>query len=79
LRASITRGMGSSKRWPRATAPATAGPAVGGIIPENLTIINVHRLTPPIMRFTFETHRDNPIRGVIAPGHVSTIVGARAW
>jgi hydrogenase expression/formation protein HypD len=61
------------------TAPATAAPVVRGAIPRNLTIINVHRLTPPIMRYTFETHKDNPIRGVIAPGHVSTIVGAKAW
>ena len=61
------------------TAPSTASPVVKGHVPKSLTIINVHRLTPPIMRYTFETHRDNPIRGVIAPGHVSTIVGARAW
>jgi len=61
------------------TAPATASPVVAGIVPKNLAILNVHRLTPPIMRYTFETHRDNPIRGVIAPGHVSTIVGAKAW
>ncbi len=61
------------------TAPATASPVVSGMVPKNLAILNVHRLTPPIMRYTFETHRDNPIRGVIAPGHVSTIVGAKAW
>ncbi len=61
------------------TAPATASPVVKGIIPNNLSIINVHRLTPPIMRTVFKTHEKNPIRGVIAPGHVSTIVGARAW
>ncbi len=61
------------------TAPATASAVVKGMLPPNLTIVNVHRLTPPIMRYTFERHRDNPIRGVIAPGHVSTIIGARAW
>ena len=61
------------------TAPATASPVVNGLLPPNLKLLNVHRLTPPIMRYTFETHRDNPIRGVIAPGHVSTIVGAKAW
>ena len=61
------------------TAPATAGPVVHGIVPDNLKILNVHRLTPPIMRYTFTTHKENPIKGVIAPGHVSTIVGAKAW
>ncbi len=61
------------------TAPSTAAAVVKGMLPSNMTILNVHRLTPPIMRYTFETHRRNPIRGVIAPGHVSTIIGAKAW
>ncbi len=61
------------------TAPATAIPLVTGKMPEKLTVLNVHRLTPPIMRYTFEKHRGNPIRGVIAPGHVSSIIGAKAW
>lgn len=61
------------------TAPSTASAVVNGLLPEGFTLINVHRLTPPIMRYTFEKHRDNPIKGVIAPGHVSTIVGAREW
>ncbi|MCE4625747.1 MAG: hydrogenase formation protein HypD [Desulfurococcales archaeon] len=61
------------------TAPSTASAVVNKLLPEGFTLINVHRLTPPIMRYTFEKHRNAPIRGVIAPGHVSTIVGARAW
>ncbi len=61
------------------TAPSTASAVVNRLLPDGFTLINVHRLTPPIMRYTFEKHRDNPIRGVIAPGHVSTIVGAREW
>jgi len=61
------------------TAPATASPVVSGSLPPNLKILNVHRLTPPIMRYTFEKHSENPIRGVIAPGHVSTVIGASAW
>ncbi len=62
------------------TAPATASVIVREVAPENLSFINVHRLTPPIMRYTFEIHKEHiPIRGVIAPGHVSTITGAKAW
>ncbi|GAB6148219.1 hydrogenase formation protein HypD [Stetteria hydrogenophila] len=61
------------------TAPALASAVVNGRLPEKMTAINVHRLTPPIMRYAFEAHRDAPIRGVIAPGHVSTITGAKAW
>lgn len=62
------------------TAPAIASAIVHGRVPENLSFINVHRLTPPIMRYAFEVHgREVPIKGVIAPGHVSTITGAKAW
>ncbi|ALL00452.1 [NiFe] hydrogenase metallocenter assembly protein HypD [Pyrodictium delaneyi] len=61
------------------TVPATASPVVAGLVPNNLKIMNIHRLTPPIMRFAFETHKDNPIRGVIAPGHVSTVIGVKSW
>ncbi len=62
------------------TAPATAGPIVGRSIPSNLKILSVHRLTPPILRYAFEVHREeNPIAGVIAPGHVSTVIGASSW
>ncbi|AEM38599.1 hydrogenase expression/formation protein HypD [Pyrolobus fumarii 1A] len=62
------------------TAPATASAVARRMAPRNLTFINVHRLTPPIMRHVFEVHKKRiPIRGVIAPGHVSTITGAKAW
>ena len=61
------------------TAPATLSPLVNGSVPENLTFINVHRLTPPIMRYVLDNYPESPIRGVIAPGHVSTITGASAW
>ncbi len=61
------------------TAPATLSPVASGDVPPNLTFINVHRLTPPIMRYVLDTHPGAPIDGVIAPGHVSAIVGARAW
>lgn len=61
------------------TTPSTASAVVNKMLPQGMTIINAHRLTAPIMRYTFEKHKDAPIRGVIAPGHVSTIIGARAW
>ncbi len=62
------------------TAPAVAGPLVEGLVPENLKVLSLHRLTPPVMRYVFEVHkREVPVRGVIAPGHVSSIIGARAW
>ncbi|HDI86044.1 MAG TPA: hydrogenase formation protein HypD, partial [Candidatus Korarchaeota archaeon] len=61
------------------TAPATLAPVRSGDAPNNLKFINVHRLTPPITRYVLETHPEAPIRGIIAPGHVSAITGAGAW
>lgn len=61
------------------TAPSVVAPVVQGKIPRNLTIINVHRLTPPIAKYIFENVPEIPLNGVIAPGHVSTITGANAW
>lgn len=44
-----------------------------------IKILSAHRLTPPVMRFTLEKHRRGNINGIIAPGHVSAVIGARAW
>jgi hydrogenase expression/formation protein HypD len=61
------------------TAPATLGPISSRNLPENLSLVIAHRLTPPIMRYVLENYPGSPIRGIIAPGHVSTITGADAW
>ncbi|MCS7103250.1 MAG: hydrogenase formation protein HypD, partial [Candidatus Korarchaeum sp.] len=61
------------------TAPAVLSPIHSGEIPNNLSLIVAHRLTPPIMRYVLERFPRSPIRGVIAPGHVSTIIGSSAW
>ncbi|MEM0267774.1 MAG: hydrogenase formation protein HypD [Candidatus Korarchaeum sp.] len=61
------------------TAPATLNPIRSGEIPSNLSLIVAHRLTPPVMRYVLERFPGSPIRGVIAPGHVSTIIGSSAW
>lgn len=63
------------------TAPSYALMLKDGKVPENLKFLSVLRLTPPAMEYTIEHHKERglPIRGVIAPGHVSTIVGAAEW
>ncbi len=61
------------------TAPATLGPIHRGEIPDNLSFIIVHRLTPPITKYVLENYPKSPIRGIIAPGHVSAITGASEW
>lgn len=49
-------------------------------LPSNLKFMSLVKLTPPAMVYTVEVHREeNPVRGIIAPGHVSTIVGGKAW
>lgn len=58
-------------------APAAAIIASGDV-PENLSLLTSHRLTPPAMELLISTGDVN-IDGFIAPGHVSVIVGADAW
>lgn len=63
------------------TAPTVASLVSRGKLPENLSIISSYRLTAPGLNHAMELHKEKgiPLRGVIAPGHVSTIIGARAW
>jgi len=58
------------------TAPAAAILETG--IPGNLFILSSHRLTPRIMELLVHD-KDIGIDGFIAPGHVSAIVGSKAW
>ncbi len=64
-------------------APGYARLLLGGKLPRNLLFMSLVKLTPPAMFYSLEVLRekptDAPVMGVIAPGHVSTIVGARAW
>jgi len=64
-------------------APGYAVAVLDGKIPENLKVMSLVKLTPPAAYLAIDTIRekptDFPIMGVIAPGHVSTIIGAKAW
>lgn len=64
------------------TAPSYAIPLYEGKVPQNLKLLSALRLTPPVMRYTVKLYKERgllPIRGVVAPGHVSAVVGASAW
>jgi hydrogenase expression/formation protein HypD len=64
------------------TAPSYALLIKSGEVPENLKLLSALRLTPPVMRYVIKLFRERglmPIRGVIAPGHVSAIIGGMAW
>jgi len=53
-----------------------------GLVPRNFYFLSQVKLTPPAMRFSLEglvKEKPDAAFGVIAPGHVSTVVGAKAW
>lgn len=64
-------------------APGYAQVLLSGSLPENLKVMSLVKLTPPAMFYSLEILREKPteppVMGVIAPGHVSTITGAKAW
>jgi hydrogenase expression/formation protein HypD len=64
-------------------APGYAQIILTGHLPRNLKILPLVKLTPPAMFYALDVSREKPteppIMGVIAPGHVSTITGAKAW
>lgn len=61
------------------TMPSTSVPLYMGKIPENLLILSAYRLTPPVMEFLLREHPEVELSGVIAPGHVSSVIGSEAW
>jgi len=60
------------------TQPTVASRLVGGYVPKNLKLLMAYRLTPPIMKYALD-RVDVKLDGVIAPGHVSTIIGSLPW
>lgn len=60
------------------TAPTVASYVVDNGVPKNLTLLVSYRITVPIMRYILESGKHD-LNGIIAPGHVSTIIGAGAW
>ncbi len=64
------------------TTPSYSIPLYGGHVPENLYFMSVLRLTPPAASYAIEAALERgvtPVQGIIAPGHVSTITGAKPW
>lgn len=64
------------------TAPSYAVPLFREKVPRNLLFLSVLRLTPPAARYALRSTIERgltPVQGIIAPGHVSTVIGARPW
>lgn len=61
------------------TMPALTIPIWRGGLPANMYILSAFRFTPPIVRYLLEKHPEVNIRGIIAPGHVSAVIGSNSW
>lgn len=64
------------------TAPGYSIPILNGMVPENLFFYSVLRLTPPAARYAINKAIEKgvtPVHGIIAPGHVSAIIGSKPW
>ncbi len=59
------------------TAPTNAYEALKGL-PDNMSLLVAHRLIPPAMELLLGIS-DLAIDGFICPGHVATIIGAKAF
>lgn len=59
------------------TYPIYASTILRKMIPEDFSFIVAGRLTPPAAEYAIE--KVGKVDGVIAPGHVSTIIGGEAW
>ncbi|MCX8192605.1 MAG: hydrogenase formation protein HypD [Nitrososphaeria archaeon] len=59
------------------TYPIYASIILRNIVPRNFSFIVVGRLTPPAARYAVE--KVGRVDGIIAPGHVSTVIGGEAW
>jgi len=59
------------------TAPSTASVILSNP-PENFSILNCHRLIPPALKAIIEMG-EVKLHGLIEPGHVSTVIGAKPY
>ncbi len=59
------------------TAPLPAVEILNGL-PENMVVFSSHRLVPPALE-VLATHPELNINAFILPGHVSTIIGVKAY
>jgi len=77
LREAIFLGIGFET-----TAPSYALPIYNEMIPEGLYILSILRLTPPAAEYALKSVYEKGLEGVngiVAPGHVSTVIGAKPW
>jgi len=59
------------------TYPVYASTIIKDMVPEDFRFIVAGRLTPPAAEYAI--NKVGRVDGIIAPGHVSTIIGGEAW
>lgn len=63
-------------------APGYALLFLEGEVPPNLSFMSLLKLTPPVAEYAVKLNIERgllPLKGIIAPGHVSTVIGASEW
>jgi hydrogenase expression/formation protein HypD len=53
-----------------------------GEVPDDLRFMSLLKLTPPVAKYAVKLNLERgllPLKGIIAPGHVSTVIGAVEW
>ncbi|MEW6441147.1 MAG: hydrogenase formation protein HypD [bacterium] len=62
------------------TAPTVAAAVLAARAEQlaNFSVLCLHKLTPPAMQAILEAG-EVELSGIIGPGHVTTVIGARAW
>lgn len=71
----IFLGVGFETTAPAVAATLLQAEAEG--VP-NFYVLSVHKLTPPAMRAILDAGEVR-LDGILGPGHVTTVIGARAW
>ena len=61
------------------TMPSVASVILKGKVPKNLSILTAYRYTPPIVKHLLTEVKAVQLDGIIAPGHVSAVIGASSW
>jgi hydrogenase expression/formation protein HypD len=74
-RAVVFLGVGFETTAP-GVAASVLGAEAGGL--ENFYVLSLHKLTPPATRAILDAGEVR-LAGIIGPGHVTTVIGSRAW
>ena len=61
------------------TMPSIASLLYANKVPSNMKILSAYRYTPPVVKYLLNNVREVKVDGIIAPGHVSAVIGAGEW